>query len=226
MSVAIYARQSIEKKDSVSLEAQIQQCKLIAGDDVIIYKDAGYSGKNTNRPDFERMIDDITAGKIDAVISYRLDRVSRSITDFANLLTFFEKNNVKYISATESFDTSSPMGRAMIYIVMVFAQLERETIATRIEDNYRFRAKQGGFMGGNTPFGYDKKQVELDGKKVSMLVPNENAETLKKIFDMFTSKDSVYNIVHALNKAGHLTAKGNLWTDKASASKYYTVLCR
>lgn len=210
---AIYARQSIERQDSVSIEAQIEQCKkCIPNAEIKVYKDVGFSGKNIKRPQFEQMLKDIESGNVDFVVSYRLDRVSRSITDFANLLNMFEKYNVKYISATEQFDTSSPMGRAMIYIVMVFAQLERETIAGRIEDNYRYRAKYGYFMGGNTPFGYDSQRIEISGKKVSILVPNNGAVLLQKIFDSFLSGESVYSICRTLNNNGYRTAKGSLWS--------------
>lgn len=213
--IAIYARQSIERPDSVSIDAQVQQCRQMVQGDIQVYSDAGYSGKNTNRPEFERMMKDIKGGRISAVVSYRLDRISRNIIDFANLLNTFEKYGVKYISATEQFDTSTPMGRAMIYIVMVFAQLERETIATRILDNYRFRSTRGLFMGGNTPFGYDSRRVSMDGKKISMLEPNEHRSVLQMIFDKFTSMESMVSICHDLNRQGITTAKGNLWTNLA-----------
>ncbi len=212
---AIYARQSIERQDSVSIEAQVEQCRRFTDGEVTTYADAGYSGKNTNRPEFEHMMQDIKSGKITAVVSYRLDRVSRNITDFAGLLGIFEKQGVKYISATEQFDTSTPMGRAMIYIVMVFAQLERETIATRISDNYRFRANKGLFMGGNTPFGYASRKDTIDGKAVSVLEPNEQKDILMRIFESFSSKESLYSIGHNLNTAGLLTAKGNTWSTGA-----------
>lgn len=208
----IYARQSIERQDSVSIEAQIEQCRKFAKNEIKIYQDAGFSGKNIQRPEFEKLLKDVKSGDVETIISYRLDRISRNIIDFANLLNLFEANKVKYISATEQFDTTTPMGKAMIYIVMVFAQLERETIATRISDNYRYRAKQGLFMGGNVPFGYTSKPILIEGKKSSMLEPNENAETLKRIFSMFDSEDSINNIVKTLNREGLRTAKGNLWT--------------
>ncbi|MCI2106027.1 MAG: recombinase family protein [Intestinimonas sp.] len=210
--IAIYARQSIERPDSVSIETQVDQCRSFAAGESRVYADAGYSGKNINRPEFERMIREIKDGKITAVISYRLDRVSRNIIDFANLLSMFEQYGVKYISATEQFDTSTPMGRAMIYIVMVFAQLERETIATRISDNYRFRAARGLFMGGNAPFGYDSRRVTEAGKKISVLEPNDQAGILKRIFDMCSSRESLVSICHELNQEGIKTAKGNLWS--------------
>ena len=213
--IAIYARQSIERPDSVSIEAQIHQCMQAAQGEVRVYADAGYSGKNTNRPEFERMMQDLRNRKITAVISYRLDRVSRNIIDFANLLGVFEQYGVKYISATEQFDTSTPMGRAMIYIVMVFAQLERETIATRISDNYRYRAAQGLFMGGNTPFGYDSHRVFLDGRRVSVLKPNGQAEILQAIFQRFACRESLAGICRELNARGVKTAKGNPWSAAA-----------
>lgn len=210
--IAIYARKSIDRPDSVSIDAQIDQCRNLAKGEVLVYADSGYSGKNIRRPEFERMIADIKEKKIETVISYRLDRVSRNIIDFANLLKLFEDLGVTYISATEQFDTSSPMGRAMIYIVMVFAQLERETIATRISDNYRFRAKHGLFMGGNTPFGYDSRRIVKDGKTISVLEPNLQANTLQSIFEQCSSLESLWSISHNLNAAGIRTTKGNLWT--------------
>jgi len=210
--IAIYARQSIDRPDSVSIDAQIEQCRKLAQGETQVYTDSGYSGKNINRPEFERMMQDIKDKKITSVISYRLDRVSRNIIDFANLLRLFDDLGVNYVSATEQFDTSSPMGRAMIYIVMVFAQLERETIATRILDNYRFRAKRGLFMGGNAPFGYESRQAFIDGKKVSVLEPSENAELLRRIFNEFSSRESLNSICHELNQEGNKTTKGNLWT--------------
>ncbi len=107
---AIYARQSIEKKDSVSLETQVEKCKSFCdGQDYKIYTDAGFSGKNINRPQFSKLLADIKAGLISKVIAYRLDRISRSIADFSQLLILFEDFDVKFVSATENFDTDTPM---------------------------------------------------------------------------------------------------------------------
>ena len=109
--IGIYARQSIEKKDSVSIEAQIEKCQSYFGNNAEykIYKDAGYSGKNINRPQFTQLLEDIKSGLIDKVIAYRLDHISRSIADFSQLLIMFDKYNVKFVSATENFDTDTPM---------------------------------------------------------------------------------------------------------------------
>lgn len=107
---AIYGRQSIEKKDSVSIETQIEKCKSFCdGENYKIYTDAGYSGKNIHRPQFSQLLEDIKSGLVKRVIAYRLDRISRSIADFSQLLIMFDEYNVDFISATENFDTNSPM---------------------------------------------------------------------------------------------------------------------
>lgn len=212
---AIYARQSIERKDSVSIQGQIDQCLRFIRGPYQIYEDIGYSGKSTRRPQFEKLLRDIAEDKIHGVISYRLDRITRNIIDFAELLQLFDRYKVKYISATEQLDTSTPIGRAMVYIVMVFAQLERETIAERVSDNYRFRARGGLFMGGNTPFGYSRIRIASDEKTISALCPNDRADDLRRIFDLFLSGQSLVGIARLLNQAGIHTAKGNPWSANA-----------
>lgn len=108
--IAIYARQSKDKKDSISIETQISLCKKLCEDDNYeIYYDKGFSGKNIERPEFQKLIHDIEANKISRVVTYKLDRISRSIADFSQLLLLFEKYNVDFKSSTESFDTSNPM---------------------------------------------------------------------------------------------------------------------
>ena len=152
--IAIYARQSIDKADSISIETQIELCKRECDPraaDIKIYADKGFSGKNTNRPQFEELMKDINDGLVDKVIVYRLDRFSRSIADFGQAWENLQKRNVEFISINEKFDTSTPMGRAMLHIIMVFAQLERETIAERVKDNYYSRIKQGNWPGGPAP---------------------------------------------------------------------------
>ena len=139
--IAIYARKSVFREDSISIESQIEMCQYEArGQEYVVYKDNGYSGKNTDRPDFQRMISDIKSGTISKVIVYKLDRVSRSVLDFSGLMDLFQKYKVDFVSATEHFDTSSPMGRAMLNICIVFAQLERETIQQRVIDAEAKRA--------------------------------------------------------------------------------------
>ena len=132
---AIYARQSVDKKDSISIESQIEFCKYeLKGGNCKEYTDKGYSGKNTDRPKFQELVRDIKRGLIAKVVVYKLDRISRSILDFANMMELFQQYNVEFVSSTEKFDTSTPMGRAMLNICIVFAQLERETIQKRVTD--------------------------------------------------------------------------------------------
>ena len=150
---ALYARQSIEKKDSISVESQLEYCRYEThGEACIEYTDKGFSGKDTNRPGFEKMMNDIRTGKIKRVIVYKLDRISRSILDFANMMEIFQKYHVEFVSSTEKFDTSTPIGRAMLNICIVFAQLERETIQKRVTDAYYARCKRGFYMGGRIPY--------------------------------------------------------------------------
>ena len=145
---AIYTRQSVDKMDSISIESQLEYCKYeTRGNPYKSYSDKGYSGKNTNRPAFEEMLEDIKQGKISRVIVYKLDRISRSILDFANMMEVFAEHNVEFVSSTERFDTSTPIGRAMLNICIVFAQLERETIQKRVADAYYSRSKRGFYMG-------------------------------------------------------------------------------
>ena len=131
---AIYGRQSIDKKDSISIESQFEFCRYeLKGGEAKEYKDKGYSGKNIERPDFQRLLKDTRTGLIRRVIVYRLDRISRSIVDFAKLMELFKQYNVEFVSCTEKFDTSTPMGRAMLNICIVFAQLEREKRKREVE---------------------------------------------------------------------------------------------
>ena len=165
---AIYARQSVDKADSISIESQIDYCKYeTRGNPHVVYADKGYSGKNTDRPQFQKMRKAIKKGEIKRVICYKLDRCSRSILDFAGLMQELEKNKVEFISCTEKFDTSTPMGRAMLNICIVFAQLERETIQQRVYDAYHSRNVKGFYMGGRVPFGYRLVPCLLDGKKTA-----------------------------------------------------------
>ena len=108
---AVYARQSVDKKDSISIESQIDFCKYeLKGGSFKKYRDKGYSGKNTDRPRFKDLVRDIERGLIKRVVVYKLDRISRSIIDFSNMMELFQRYNVEFVSSTEKFDTSTPMG--------------------------------------------------------------------------------------------------------------------
>jgi DNA invertase Pin-like site-specific DNA recombinase len=200
---AIYARQSADKKDSISIESQIEFCQREAlGEEIRVYSDKGYSGKNTNRPDFERLISDIKRGRIGKVVCYRLDRISRSVADFANTYELFEKHGVKFVSCNEQYDTSTPMGKAMFGFGIVIAQLERETIIERVKDNYYKRGEKGLYLGGQAPYGFTKIAAKLDGIKTSTFEPKDfESAIIKKVYDMFVNVNfSLSEIVEKLNE--------------------------
>ena len=150
---AFYTRQSVDRDDSISVESQVEYCEkeVKQGEEYKVYTDRGFSGKNTERPAFQELMKDIASGKIRRVIVYRLDRISRSVLDFANIIEKLQVHDVEFVSTMEKFDTSTPIGKAMLMIVMVFAQLERETIQQRVKDAYLSRSKRGFYMGAASP---------------------------------------------------------------------------
>ena len=212
---ALYTRQSVEKTDSISIESQLEYCRYeTRGAPYKEYIDRGYSGKNTNRPAFEELLEDIKQGRISRVIVYKLDRISRSIMDFANMMDVFQKYNVEFISSTERFDTSTPIGRAMLNICIVFAQLERETIQKRVTDAYYSRCKRGFYMGGRIPYGFTKSHIVIDGVNTSMYVPvPEEAEQLRLMYSLYANPlNSLGDIVSYFNEHGIQQLRGGIWS--------------
>ena len=201
---AIYARQSVDKADSLSIQGQIDLCRQKAGTDHKVYQDKGYSGKNTNRPAFQQMMADVERGLVQKIIVYRLDRFSRSIADFGRLWEILRKHSVEFVSINETFDTSTPMGRAMLNIIMVFAQLERETTAERVRDNYYQRARLGSWPGGPAPYGFSiGKLPGPDGKPAPGLLPDEHASIVERIFRSYGQEDaSLGSVARSLNNDG------------------------
>ena len=202
---AIYARQSVDKKDSISIESQIEFGKFeLKGGTGKEYIDKGFSGKNTDRPKFQELIRDIENGLVQRVVVYKLDRISRSIIDFAKMMELFQKYNVEFVSSTEKFDTSTPMGRAMLNICIVFAQLERETIQRRVTDAYYSRCQKGFFMSGTAPYGYRLEPYNLNGIKTKRLVVEpEAAEQVKMMYDMYADpQTSLGDIARYFEKKG------------------------
>lgn len=163
MKIALYPRVSTQEQalNGHSIDEQIERmnkyCEAMGWQVYKTYTDAGYSGANTDRPALKRMIKDIEAGKIDKVLVYKLDRLSRSQLDTLYLIEkVFLANNTDFVSMSENFDTSTPFGRAMIGILAVFAQLEREQIKERMMMGKEARAKKGHYHGSNCyPIGYD-----------------------------------------------------------------------
>ncbi len=204
-AIAIYSRKSKFTGKGESIGNQVELCKEYirlhyeeaAVNTALVYEDEGFSGGNLNRPAFKQMMDAARDKRFRAIIVYRLDRISRSISDFSGLIEELSRLEVDFVSIREQFDTASPMGRAMMYISSVFSQLERETIAERIRDNMHELAKTGRWLGGTTPTGYASESIQtvtVDGKakKACRLkrIPEE-AEVVKTIYEIYQETDSL-----------------------------------
>lgn len=210
LKVALYIRVSTDAQfeEGYSVEAQkeklSQYCKLKDFQNYEFYIDGGWSGSNIERPEMKRMIDEIKLNRISAVIVYKLDRLSRSQKDTIFLLEdVFIPHNCDFISLNENFDTSTPYGKAMIGILSVFAQLERENIRERTRMGMYERVKSGLWMGGGrVPFGYDYDQNK------NILVPNEHAEDVKKIYELYLQGYSTTQLAQMFDVANdkHITA--------------------
>lgn len=223
---AIYSRKSRFTGKGESIENQIELCRqyirvnvgIEEAENALIYEDEGFSGGTLERPQFRRMMDDARTKQFTAIVVYRLDRASRNIGDFVKLIEELNAKNIAFISIKEQFDTSSPIGRAMMYISSVFSQLERETIAERIRDNMLELAKSGRWLGGITPLGYQSEAVEYrtqDGKMKQeyrlKLVPKE-ADIVKAVFHTFIKTCSLKKTVDYLQENGYITKNHNAFT--------------
>ena len=192
MSIALYARKSIERENSISCETQLEYCKSMIKPDeqvkkIVTFVDNGFSGGNVNRDGFQKMMRQIERGKISKIIVYRLDRISRSLSDFVNILNTLKKYNVKFISSQESFDTSSPYGEMIVKILMVFAEFERQSIIERVTQAYAHRSEMGFYMGGRKPYGFTLTDTVIHNIKTKMLCPvPEEIEQLKYIFEAYS----------------------------------------
>ncbi len=210
MRCAIYTRVSTDNqvdKDYNSLETQkeslmayIQAHKYEGWELFDVYEDAGYSAANLDRPELQRLLNDIRKKKVDAVLVYKIDRLTRNQKDFYFLIELFEKYNVTFISTTQNFDTSSAAGRLMRNIMLDFAQFEREMTAERTRDKMEARAKKGLWNGGLVPLGYDYSPEE---KKLK--VNPEEAKIVKLIFETYIKEKSLARVVKKINSLGYRT---------------------
>jgi len=211
INLATYSRKSWFTEKGESIENQIEMCRNYIlshipearSENIYIFEDEGFSGKNTKRPQFQKMMQEVNKNKFKYVVCYKLDRISRSVIDFSNLIHELDSKGVRFISIKEQFDTSTPMGRAMMYITAVFAQMERETIAERVRDNLMLLARTGRWLGGPTPIGFTAektKEVLIDGKtkSASYLKENDDIKTVKLIFEKFSEFGSLNSTVNYL----------------------------
>jgi site-specific DNA recombinase len=213
---AIYCRKSSEEgleQSFNSLDAQREACAAyidsqrhedwLALDDR--YDDGGYSGGTLERPALQRLIRDIEAGTVDTVVCYKIDWLSRSLTDFAKLVDVFERDSVTFVSVTQSFCPTTSMGSLTLNILLSFAQFERELAGERIRDKFAASRRKGIFMGGTPPLGYDARHRKL------MVNPAE-AELVRLIFRRFLDLGSALLLIRELNAQGHRTKS---WTTQA-----------
>jgi site-specific DNA recombinase len=219
LKIAIYSRKSKFTGKGESIDNQIQLCKEYINNhftnyELVFYEDEGFSGGNIDRPKYKILLNDIKKKNIDALVCYRLDRISRNVADFSNVLELLEKNNITFVSIREQFDTSSPMGKAMIYIASVFAQLERETIAERVRDNMMELAKTGRWLGGKTPTGFKSKKVTsaTSGKEKSLYIlesVEEEQIIVKLIYEKYLEFESLNRVESFLLNSFTKTKYGN-----------------
>jgi len=155
------------------------------------YDDGGYSGGSTDRPDLQRLLDDIRARKIDVIVVYKVDRLTRSLADFAKLVELFEAHRVAFVSVTQQFNTTTSMGRLILNVLLSFAQFEREVTSERIRDKIAASQRKGLWVGGPLPLGYEMK----DGK---IAVVESEAEQVRLIFKRYLELSGVNALVRDL----------------------------
>jgi site-specific DNA recombinase len=218
---AVYTRKSSEEgldMDFNSLDAQRESCEsyiasqkaegwLLAADR---YDDGGFSGGTMERPALKRLLADVKAGQVDVIVVYKIDRLSRSMLDFLNLVELFERHGVTFVSVTQSFNTKDAMGRMALNILVTFAQFERELIGERIRDKVAASRKRGKWMGGWTPLGYQVRDRKL-------IIHQADADRVRLIFRRFVQLRSATRLARELvaagmrNRYGHLLDKGVLY---------------
>ena len=203
---AIYTRKSTSaglEKDFNSLDAQREACeayiktRVHEGWELLAepFDDGGYTGANTERPGFQKLLGWVVRQRVDVVVVYKVDRLSRSLVDFAQVLDQFNRHEVGFVSVTQHFSTTDPVGRLTMNMLMSFAEFEREMITERIRDKVRAARRKGQWTGGNAPLGYRSEKAHL-------LVHEEEAPWVKQVFQWYLEGVSALVIGQRLNEAG------------------------
>jgi DNA invertase Pin-like site-specific DNA recombinase len=203
---AVYTRKSTEdglEQEFNSLDAQYEACAAYAVSQrhegwVILpdrYDDGGFSGGNMERPGLKRLMTDVSSGKVDIILLYKIDRLTRSLADFARIVDVLDKAGASFVSITQSFNTTTSMGRLTLNMLLSFAQFEREVIGERVRDKVAASKKRGMWMGGGVPTGYLVKDRKL-------IVNEPQAEVLRSIYRRYLEVGSVAELVDVLNRAG------------------------
>ena len=203
---AIYTRKSSEEgldQDFNSLHAQREACEAYVKSQIAEgwvalstdYDDGGYSGGSMVRPGLQRLLLDVAAGRVDVVVVYKVDRLTRSLTDFARIVETFDQRGASFVSVTQAFNTTTSMGRLTLNVLLSFAQFEREVTGERIRDKIAASKAKGMWMGGRTPLGYD-----VDGR--TLVINPTEAELVRWIFDRYIEVDSVRELAQELASKG------------------------
>jgi site-specific DNA recombinase len=214
---AIYTRKSTEEgleQEFNTLDAQREACEAFVasqkGEGWELapdrYDDGGYSGGNTDRPALQRLMADVAEGRVNVVLVYKLDRLSRSLLDFTKLMEVFDAKEIAFVSITQKFDTSTSMGRLMLHILLSFAQFEREMISERTRDKMGAARRKGKWVGGTLVLGYD---VDPDGGR--LVVNEEEAARVREVFELYVKEQSLVGTVEKLNERGWTTKS---WTTR------------
>jgi len=226
--IAVYVRKSKITESGKSIEIQKEKCIAlactnfdVAESDIIVYEDEGKSGFYADRPMYKQMLRGIEANKIRAVVCYKIDRISRRTIDLLNLVQQMEQKGIAFVSVSDrEIDTSSRTGKIMIALLSAIAEFERDIIAERITDNMYELAKEGRWLGGETPLGYfsKKEKVTSNGRKTTVnhleLIPDEQL-AVKRLYELFLQKGSYNPVVTTLNSEGFKTKKGKMFTSIA-----------
>ena len=226
--VAVYVRKSKITESGKSIEIQKEKCIAlacatfdVAESDIIIYEDEGKSGFYADRPMYKQMLRDIEANKIRAVVCYKIDRISRRTIDLLNLVQQMDQKGIAFVSVSDrEIDTSSRTGKIMIALLSAIAEFERDIIAERITDNMYELAKEGRWLGGETPLGYysKKERLTVGGRKTTInhLEPvADEQRAVKRLFELFLQKGSYHAAFTTLNSEGFKTKKGKDFTSIA-----------
>lgn len=229
MRIGIYPRKSVYRDNSDSVSVQVKMCKDYAGIvfrdeslEFFVYdKDEGFSGKNTNRPSFQELMKDVKSNKLDVVMVYKLDRISRNVKEFSSMYETMQDHDVAFVSVKESFDTSTPIGRTVMYILAAFAQLERENTSERVGDNMKQLGASGKWTGGKLPSGMSSIRKKVDGKEHSYLVINpKTIGRVKLLFDLLNGGYSITKVERYCRDHGITSESGKFLT----TSQIYGIL--
>src|SRR5664280_2349067 len=179
------------------------------------YDDGGYSGGSTDRPDLQKLLDDIRGRRLDVIVVYKVDRLTRSLADFAKLVELFDANGVSFVSVTQQFNTTTSMGRLTLNVLLSFAQFEREVTSERIRDKIAASKRKGLWVGGMAPIGYDTKDRKISVNEAEVAV-------VRTIFRSYLKLGSLNLLMTDLRKRGIVTKVRTLKTGKTVGGIAFT----